>query len=206
MQKAARQERINEWMSRIHDRDGDGKLNEEETAAMDKAKTRLAEQRRRWEQQRKEMLAKHDADEDGRAELQRIYAKGVRVREEEDQNGDGTPEIVTAFEGDTLLRREADTNDDGRMDTFITFRDGEKASQEEDRNGDGEIDARYTFGPGEKIGLERLDDDYDGTFEITNEHEDGVLARRTIAAGDAETHARREFFEKGALVRVDMSE
>ena len=172
-----------------------------------------------------------DKDGDGKPELVILLdERGEKVREEVDTKAAGRADLVRV-----LRRRQARARGggpDGRRQArgrhhlgrrhadpargrhqrrrtprhLHRLQGGEKASQEEDRDGDGKIDARYAFDAKGVVVSEKLDDDHDGSFEITNELVGGKLAKRTVASGKSGAAARIESFENGKLAKAELDE
>ncbi len=118
-------------------------------------------------------------------------------REHLDTNGDGRTDAWYAFEGASFSDGELDRNYDGSADAWETYDStGFLVRLREDQNFDGQADSETLYRSG-KLHLVRIDTDFDGAWDATVEHENGVRSRVSWHPGGSEVVERVETYTLG---------
>jgi Ca2+-binding EF-hand superfamily protein len=132
--KAFEEEMAERWRLRRFDRDNDGRLSEAEAAAAEEAEARNEKRRQEWARLQEEMLARHDADGNGRLEGDERQAawrdmRGRWMSRSFDADGDGE-----------LSEREAASMKEAQAEMQATY-DRWRADWigKYDEDGDGEL-------------------------------------------------------------------
>jgi len=115
-------ERMDKWLVRRHDRDGDGELNETEQAAADAEKQRWAKMREEWKKRAEEVRNKLDTDGDGELSTEEREAAIEKARAEWDKR-----------------RKEMDTDGDGQISREERRAYFQKIQEKYDEDGDGKL-------------------------------------------------------------------
>jgi hypothetical protein len=94
-----------------------------------------------------------DLNRDGKPDMFEYYDKtGQLRRREADYDDNGIVNSIEIYENGKLVRAELDTTNQGRIDTWDTFdpNTGKRIKRERDTTGDGRVDQWWTY-EGEKI-------------------------------------------------------
>jgi len=114
--------RVEQYMIRRHDKDGDGKLNEQEQAAADTERRQWEQMRRQGRQLMREWQRRLDRDGDGqvsdeerRVGAERLQAEVRRRQKEMDTDGDGRVSREEGFAYLQKLTAKYDADGDGQL-------------------------------------------------------------------------------------------
>ncbi len=219
--RAAWRERMRRAMERRYDADGDGQLNEQETAAMEAARAereqRLARYREQAEQRRRQRVAEYDTDGDGqlndeerRAMVEQMRRRYMLRRYDADRDGQLDAEEQAAMEA-ARARREQ------RMAEYRRRAADRRRELEAeyDADGDGELndDERTAMREGlreryrrraaamrQRMGEMRTEADADGDGETTRE-EWGEYWRDLRDRYDSDKDGRLDGDERREMMR-----
>ncbi len=125
MRESARKrmaERMDKWLLRRNDKDGDGKLNADEQAAADAQKERWAKVREQWQKQAEAAINKFNTDGDGEISTEEREAAITKARAEWDKR-----------------RKEMDTDGDGAVSREERGAYFKKIQDKYDADGDGQL-------------------------------------------------------------------
>lgn len=106
-------------------------------------------------------MTEFDINFDGKVDVMRTFAKGVKTREEMDMDFDGKVDVTALYSNGQITRKELDLRFDSKPDIIKYYTEGQLVRVESDSDGDGRVDYWEYYKNG-KLDRKGSDEDGDG--------------------------------------------
>ena len=120
-----------------------------------------------------------------------------------DHNRDGVNDEVWSFNNNRISKTEVDRNFDGEVDFIVNYNyRGIISNSKIDNDFDGVFEGSNKFSKG-SVYIEKYDSNNDGSVDLINHLQHGVLNRIEIYSDEFKTPIKVQHFSQGKLVRSE---